>query len=140
MGMEFDPSRPIWHQLVHEFSRRIVVGEWQPGGRIGGVRELAGELGVNPNTVQRALSELERDGLCRSERTLGRFVTEDAARLRELRQSLAAGAADDYIAHAQGFGISLDDALSLVTKRWTHHDDPDAPIARATRITGGDDD
>ncbi|GMA41019.1 GntR family transcriptional regulator [Mobilicoccus caccae] len=75
--MEFDPARPIWHQLIHEFSRRIVTGEWSPGGRIGGVRELAGELGVNPNTVQRALSELERDGLCRSERTAGRFVTDD---------------------------------------------------------------
>ena len=54
--MEFDPSSPIWIQLQAEFTRRIVVGTWQPGERIPGVRELAGELRVNANTVQRALA------------------------------------------------------------------------------------
>lgn len=127
MAMDFDESRPIWHQLVHEFSRRIVTGEWPPGARIGGVRELAGDLGVNPNTVQRALSELDRDGLCRSERTAGRFVTDDEARIHSLRQSLAGGAADDFIAQAKGFGIPLADASALLTKRWNHHDDPHRP-------------
>lgn len=121
--MEFDPARPIWHQLIHEFSRRIVTGEWSPGGRIGGVRELAGELGVNPNTVQRALSELERDGLCRSERTAGRFVTDDTPRIHRLRREIAAGAADDFIIRAKGFGIPLEDATALVTERWTTHAD-----------------
>lgn len=120
--MEFDPSRPIWHQLVHEFSRRIVVAQWPPGSRIGGVRELAGELGVNPNTVQRALAELEREGLCRSERTTGRFVTDDEDRIRRLRRTLAADAADDYIAQARGFGIPLADATALITERWPSDD------------------
>ncbi len=130
MTMDFDASRPIWHQLVHEFSRRIVVGDWRPGGRIGGVRELAGELGVNPNTVQRALAELEREGLCRSERTAGRYVTDDAGRILALRRTMAAEAADEYIARARGFGIARDDATALITQRWTS-DDRDTSDARA---------
>ena len=77
--MDFDPSVPIWLQLVDEFRRRIVTGEWPRGERISGVRELAGDLRVNPNTVQRALAELDRLGLTRSERTAGRFATDDGA-------------------------------------------------------------
>lgn len=121
--MDFDPSRPIWHQLIEEFSRRIVVGTWAPGGRIGGVRELAAELGVNPNTVQRALSELEREGLARSERAVGRYVTDDTARITRLRHDLAKGATDDFIRTAHGLGLTLTDATALVTKRWNTHDD-----------------
>jgi DNA-binding transcriptional regulator YhcF (GntR family) len=79
--MEFDTSSPIWVQLVGDFSRRIVTGEWPAGGRIPGVREIAVDVGVNPNTVQRALAEMEREGLCRSERTAGRFVTDDMQRI-----------------------------------------------------------
>lgn len=120
--MDFDSSRPIWHQLIEEFSRRIVVGQWRPGERIGGVRELAVDFKVNPNTVQRALSELERDGLCRSERTAGRFVTQDAARIHALRASLAAEAAQDYVHRAKGFGLSCDAAIALVTERWSSGD------------------
>lgn len=120
--MDFDSSRPIWHQLIGEFSRRIVAGQWQPGERISGVRELAADFKVNPNTVQRALSELERDGLCRSERTAGRFVTQDADRIHDLRASLAAEAAQDYVDRAEGFGISRDDAIALVTERWSSDD------------------
>lgn len=131
--MEFDTSRPIWHQLIEEFSRRIVVGQWAPGGRIGGVRELAADLGVNPNTVQRALAELEREGLCRSERTSGRFVTDDPARIAGLRRQLAAGAADDYIQRARGLGMDPDDATTLITERWTTDDHHDADAPRAAR-------
>ena len=120
--MLFDSSSPIWVQLVAEFSRRIVVGEWSTGARIPGVRGLAGELGVNPNTIQRALSELEREGLCRSERTSGRFVTEDAARIDRLRAELAGGAADDFIDRARGYGMGRAQAQQLITNRWDHHD------------------
>ena len=73
--MEFDTKSPIWLQLVEEFSRRICVGEWQTGARLPGVRDLAADLKVNPNTVQRALAELDRQGITYSERTAGRFVT-----------------------------------------------------------------
>lgn len=118
MPIEFDPAKPIWLQLVSEFSRRLVVGQWLPGERIPGVRDLATELGVNPNTIQRALAEMERDGLCRSERTSGRFVTDDPARIDQLRTDLATGFADEYVASVQGLRLDLAQATSLLRQRW----------------------
>ena len=120
--MQFDTASPIWVQLVAEFSRRIVVGEWAPGDRVAGVRELAVDLGVNPNTVQRALAELERQGLARSERTAGRFVTADEDRINALRSELAREAADDFVSRARGFGMQRDQARALIDERWDHHD------------------
>ncbi len=116
--MQFDPTQPIWLQLVDEFSRRISVGTWPAGERIPGVRELAADLGVNPNTVQRALAELERRELCRSERTAGRFVTEEKGRIRALREELALGVADEFVTRARGFGLSLDVAQGLIAHLW----------------------
>ena len=129
--MEFDTSSPIWLQLVTEFSRRIAAAEWTAGERIPGVRELALQLGVNPNTVQRALTEMERDGLCRSERTSGRFVTADSGRISILRRDLAAGAADDYIRISRGLRMGMDDATTLIDERWTENDNPENDQARA---------
>lgn len=120
--MEFDSTQPIWHQLVGEFSRRIGAGEWRPGARIPAVRDLAGELQVNPNTVQRAFAELERDSLVRSERTAGRFVTDDASLISALRRRLVADAADTYARRAFGVGLSLTDAQTLLAERWSDHD------------------
>lgn len=120
--MEFDTSSPIWMQLVGEFSRRIVTGEWAAGDKMPGVRDLAGDLGVNPNTAQRALAELERLELCRSERATGRFVTSDQARIDEVRADLASGAADEFIRRVRGVGMTHDRARALLDKRWDIHD------------------
>lgn len=117
--MQFDAALPIWTQLVEEFSRRLVTGQWQPGQKIPGVRDLAGELGVNPNTVQRSLAELERQGLCRAERTAGRFVTDDLAKISELRAEQAARSADGFIDTCIGLGISSTEALELIKRRWS---------------------
>lgn len=123
--MEFDTSAPIWVQLVSEFARSIVVGEWAPGSKVPGVRELAAGLGVNPNTAQRALAELERQGLCRSERTAGRFVTGDASRINRVRAELTRDAADEFIRRAQGLRMPPDQAQQLIEERWTAHVDHD---------------
>lgn len=117
--MDFDPSTPIWLQLVDEFTRLIVTGRWPAGARISGVRDLAGQFLVNPNTVQRALAELERQGLTRSERTTGRFVTDDTAAIDEARLELAAEAADDFARRAHGLGMSLTAARDLLGRRWS---------------------
>ena len=116
--MQFDPSAPIWLQLVDEFVRRIVTGRWPSGEKIPAVRELAALLLVNPNTVQRALAELERRGLARSERTAGRFVTDDASLIDEARGDLAAGAAADYARRARRLGMSLTAARDLLGRQW----------------------
>ncbi|MFT3889796.1 MAG: GntR family transcriptional regulator [Arachnia sp.] len=116
--MRFDPSSPIWVQLVDEFVRRIVTGRWPSGEKIPAVRELAVDLRVNPNTVQRALAELERRGLARAERTAGRFVTDELSLIDEARNDLAAGAATDYARRAQLLGMSLTAARDLLGHQW----------------------
>ena len=127
--MHFDTSSPIWVQLVEEFSRRIVTGQWAAGQKMPGVRELATDLGVNPNTAQRALAELERLELCRSERTTGRFVTTDASRIDEVRADLATDAADEFLRRVRGLGMARTQARTLLDNRWDHHDQPHPPTA-----------
>src|SRR5699024_12872296 len=100
--MQFDTSSPIWMQLVEEFSRRIVTGEWAAGSNMPGVRELAADLGVNPNNALRALAELERRELCRSERARGRLVTGSEERIDSTRAEHAIEVADDIIRLARG--------------------------------------
>jgi len=116
--MEFDRGQPIWLQLVREFTRRIANGAWPAGERVPSVRDLGGELGVNPNTVQRALAELERTRLAVAERTSGRFVTTDADLIAQAQLGLAQAAADAFIAAAHGLQLRQEAALSLVAERW----------------------
>ncbi|GLB64563.1 GntR family transcriptional regulator [Dietzia sp. NCCP-2495] len=127
--MQFDTSSPIWVQLVREFSRRIVTGEWAAGEKMPGVRELAADLGVNPNTAQRALAELERLELCRSERATGRFVTSDDERIDAVRAELAADATDEFIRRVRGLGMVRDRARTLLDERWdsNEHHTTDVP-------------
>lgn len=120
--MQFDNSSPIWTQLVAEFSRRIVTGDWAAGEKMPGVRELAADLGVNPNTAQRALAELERRGLCRSERATGRFVTDDTALIDSIRADFATGAADEFIARVRGLRMAHEQARALIDTRWESHE------------------
>ena len=82
MEWQFRNDSPIYTQLTQRLTQAIVAGEFRPGERLPSVRELAVEAGVNPNTVQRALADLERDGLVFSQRTAGRFVTGDVSMTR----------------------------------------------------------
>lgn len=126
--MQVDDTRPIWVQLVDIFRHRIVSGQWTPGSKIPSVRELASGAGVNPNTVQRALAELDRTGLTSAERTAGRFVTADTAVLDAVRRELATGATDAYVVALTGLGMSLDGATRLLAERWT-----DQPVTGETQ-------
>ena len=117
--MDFDEGRPIWLQLVDEFSRRIAAGVWTPGARVGSVRDLACEFGVNPNTVQRALNQLDEAGLTTTERTVGRFVTVDPARVSLHRTRQAEQLIDDLVAALRGLGLSQDEAEAMLRRRWT---------------------
>ena len=116
--MQIDDSRPIWAQLVDEFCRRIGTGEWATGAKVPSVRELALELGVNPNTVQKALGEVDRLGLTTTERTTGRFVTSDEHRIADARAALAAATAESYARSAHGLGMTLTETTELLTTRW----------------------
>ena len=117
--MDLDDSRPIWIQLVDDFRMRIVTGIWPAGTRIPSVRDLATQAGVNPNTVQRALSRLDADGLTVAERAQGRFVTSDTEAIARARAELARQATDSHIATVRQLGIGRDEAVSLLNARWS---------------------
>ena len=89
MEWVFRSELPIYSQLVEKIKLGIVSGELPPGTRLASVRDLAMEAGVNPNTMQRALQELEREGLVFSQRTAGRFVTEDVSVIDTIKRGLA---------------------------------------------------
>ena len=76
MDWQFTEDRPIWQQLTDQLALRILKGEYPPGERLPGVRELAAQAGVNPNTMQRAMAQLEADGLAVGSRTAGRHAPE----------------------------------------------------------------
>lgn len=116
--MDFDNNRPIYIQLLEDFKIKISTGEWQSGDKIDSVRNLATTYKVNPNTIQRALTELEREGLCESQRTIGRFVTEDVKRIKSLSNRAFTSFADDFISGMESLNIKKDDALRDLNDYW----------------------
>lgn len=112
--MEFDNSLPIYSQIVELFKRRIAAGEYKPGDKVAAVRELAVELGVNPNTMQKALAMLEQDGLLRTERTSGRYVTNDAQQIAALKLSLLELEATRFAKAVSALGCKKSDALEAL--------------------------
>ena len=112
--MEFDPSVPIWLQLTGEFTRRVVTGSWPPGAKIPAVRELAVDLKVNPNTVQRSLTELEREGLVFSQRTAGRFVTENENMIANAKLRIADERVGEFLHSMKTLGCTRDEVIALI--------------------------
>ena len=98
---------------------QIVSGQLAPGERMPPVREIAVQYGINPNTVQRALTELEEDGLAYSQRTAGRFITEDRDRIAQMRQILAKETVDTFTKDIRPFGFSLDDIIDVMKSQWS---------------------
>src|SRR5699024_2015066 len=120
--MDFDSAQPIWQQLVDHFTRRVIIGEWRPGMKFPSTSELALEYQVNPNTVQRALTEHDRLEPTQSERTSGRFVSDEEAFLNALRDESAQEIIDEVIARLASIGVTRADALRLLKERWRTHD------------------
>lgn len=114
MPWMLDSNAPIYLQLQQEMERRIVTGHYAPGSQLPGVRILAQEAAVNPNTMQKALQELEREGLVYAQRTSGRFVTEDKQVIHEHRLRLATDQAIAFLAGMKKLGISQENALTLI--------------------------
>ena len=96
MDKKLSENMPIYVQIMNSVKEAIAAGEISPSERIPSVRELAQDFEVNPNTMQRALNELEREGLLVSERTAGRFVTDDKELIEELKNEMAARTADRF--------------------------------------------
>ena len=116
MPWEFRSDLPIYTQLIAQIQQRIVTGQLQPGDRLPSVRDWAAEAGVNPNTMQRAMTEMERQGLVHSQRTAGRFVTEDESVIRKLREDLARTQVRDFLAAMDQLGFGPDEIAALIQK------------------------
>ncbi len=114
MAWQFRNDIPIYTQLIAQIQQKIVSGALLPGERLPSVRDLASEAGVNPNTMQRALMEMEREELVYSQRTAGRFVTEDSERICKLRESLARNQVKDFLEGMYQLGFQLDEITTFV--------------------------
>ena len=106
MGERFDTSRPIYAQIVERLKAKILAGVYPPGGHLDSVRDLAAAAGVNPNTMQRALQELESRGLLQAQRTAGRTVTADDTALQALRRRRAGALAAEFLHQMQALGLT----------------------------------
>ena len=118
MDWSIADSRPIWLQLEEQLMKRIVSGEYPMGSRMPTVRELAAQAGVNPNTMQRALSALEGSGLVVTNRTAGRTVTEDQALVDQVRRELAGALIGTYLQGMQMLGYSEEEARNLMKEEY----------------------
>ena len=110
MNWKFAGDRPVYQQIMAAIRGAILKGELPPGGKVPSVRDLAAQAQVNPNTMQRALTELERDGLVYSQRTTGRFVTEDHAMREQTLEELARECAEKFMT----FGVTPTQAAQLL--------------------------
>lgn len=114
MPWNFNNNTPIYLQIMDHIMLSVAVGEYKAGDKLLPVRELAAEAQVNPNTMQKALSELERDGLLYSQRTSGRFITDDTNKIAELRKNLASGHMETYLNKMGELGFSENAALDAL--------------------------
>ena len=114
MSWEFQDHLPIYAQLMDTLKRRIVTGRYLPGEKLPSVRELAAEAGINPNTVQRAFSELGREELIYTQRATGKYVTENEADIKSAREDLARTQVADFLRAMQSLGFSVGDVIVLL--------------------------
>ncbi len=113
--MDFDNSLPIYIQIMDLIKRRIVLNELGAGEKLPSVRDIAQELKVNPNTIQRSYSELEREEIVYTQRGLGTFITEDTKRIRDLKSNLGTRIVEKFITDMNSLGYGRDEIIELIS-------------------------
>ena len=114
MSWIFDNKKPIYLQIMERIKLQIVSHTLKPNQQLPTVREFAAEAGVNPNTIQRALSELEREGFVYSKRTTGRFVTENQELIAQSRKQLSEEELEHFISSMTHFGYEKEELPDVV--------------------------
>ena len=114
MDWTFNNDMPIYSQLVDKIKLSIVSGQLPPGEKLSTVRDLAAEAGVNPNTMQRAFQELEREGLVFSQRSSGRFVTEDMEVIMEAKKAMARQYILGFMENMEKLGYTPQEIVNLI--------------------------
>ena len=124
MAWILDDSRPIYLQIEDLIKTNIIAGVYQPGQKLPSVRDLAAEAAVNPNTMQKALTELERSGLVYTQRTSGRFVTEDREMIEDAKRTLANRHISAFIRQMQALGYTRQEIVAMLeeSERGEEHD------------------
>ncbi|WP_018753706.1 GntR family transcriptional regulator [Paenibacillus sanguinis] len=116
MSIEFDNNLPIYLQIMNYLKREIVTGKLKAGDKIPSVRELAAELQINPNTVQRTFQELEREAVVETKRGLGRYVTSEEGKIMSIKKEMAGDLLDRFIGGMQELGFSSQDIATIVSE------------------------
>ena len=111
MSWNLDSSKPIYTQIIEKIQMDILSGKYQPGARLPSVRDLAADAGVNPNTMQKALAELERSNLVHSARTSGRFITEDTVMIDKMRENLAKAQIQEFFEKMKQMGFNQEKTI-----------------------------
>ena len=114
--MEFKDNIPIYLQIEQYLYRQIALGKMKAGEKIPSVRKLALELTVNVNTVQRALQEMNTQGILYTKRGEGNFVTEDTELLSKTKQSLINNELDEFVQNMEKLGVKKDKLVSILTE------------------------
>lgn len=114
MKWSLDADRPIYSQLVEQITGAIISGEFKPGDKLPSVRDLAQEAAVNPNTMQKALSELERSQLVFTQRTSGRFITEDVEMLEKIKSELAHEQINKFFEQMKNLGFTKEQTIKFI--------------------------
>ena len=122
MAWELDGNRSIYSQLVEVILRRIVTGVYPAGSRLDSVRDLASEAGVNPNTMQRALMELERTGMITTQRTSGKFVTDNQEMIDGVKKEMANKAVARLLTEMEKLGLEKDDVIGIIRRNSDERD------------------
>lgn len=112
--MNFNNNLPIYIQIMDYMKKLIVTGELKEGDRLPSVRELSGELKVNPNTIQRSYQELEREGLVFTQRGMGTFVSEDIEMVKKLKNTMALSIVQEFIIEMKSIGFDKDGIIDLI--------------------------
>lgn len=112
--MNFDNNLPIYLQIVNYFKGKFASGEMREGEKLPSVRELASEMKVNPNTIQRSYQELEREGLVYTQRGMGTFVTEDRETIKALKKNLAKDILSNFIKDMKSIGLNTEDIVEMI--------------------------
>lgn len=115
MQWELTPDRPVYLQLIEQIQAGIISGHFNPGDKLPSVRELAADAAVNPNTMQKALAELERTGLVYTNRTSGRFITSDTELIQNLKKQSAKAQIKEFLDRMTLLGFQPEETLNLIT-------------------------
>ena len=116
MKWHIDSERPVYIQLMEQIQSGIISGYFKPGDKIPSVRDLAAQAGVNPNTMQKALVELERTGLVHTNRTSGRYITSDTEIIKNLKEESANSIIMDFLNNMKKIGFKKEEILEIITR------------------------